>query len=50
MKHLKPLSKLPVVASDAIPTSLLIVFLQDLLGALLTLFTAKETGGIGAGV
>lgn len=43
MKHLHTLSRTPRVASEAIPTTILIQFIVDVLQALQTLFLAKET-------
>lgn len=45
MKHLKTMTKTPGMASNQFPTSLLIAFIQDILGAVLILFIAKETQG-----
>ena len=43
MKHLRSVSKAPLLAQSNIPTSVLIDFKVDLLNALQTLFVAKET-------
>lgn len=43
MKHLQTLSRIPRVAAEDIPTTILIQFKVDVLQALQTLFLAKET-------
>lgn len=45
MKHVRPLSQAPSLASNNVPTSVIILFIQDVLGAMLNLFVAKETVG-----
>jgi hypothetical protein len=38
-------SERPQTASNDVPVSLILVFIQDVLGAVLNLFLAKETVG-----